>query len=279
MAKTRSQADAEREQRAVTREVRTHHQEIDRALRGANSRSKRAVAAVLAEQRDADHGGHKLAALANAWARPPSKNALWALRNIARAGRWAGRGSRHDPRGSATRSPATSDPAHAPFHFKLNQTHSGGAAAGAPENTSNGLKRAYRVSGIAETQAERVRLWSEIAKRAHTRCGFITLNFDGEPEFAREIPEAVPQWVDSGLCAADLLLRRATWRAVRSRVLLTICLARRLLCNGALRQERSRFTTSEGAQNGAINPRSPSGNCARGAEPVNDFETPAIAIY
>ena len=77
--------------------------------------------------------------------------------------------------------PATSDPAHAPFHFKLNQTHSEGAAAAHQKYIERPEACISSFGTIAETQAERVRLWSEIAKRAHTRCGFITLNFDGEP--------------------------------------------------------------------------------------------------
>ena len=196
MAKTRAQVQSEREEREVRSKVGAHDRDVARALRGANARSRRAVAAVLAEQRDASRQADTLGLIRCSWSRPPSAHVLWAAHNVARAGAWSYRHAKHDARG-VDRGPAgRDDDTQAPFHFRLNQTHFPGAAVAHQRYIERPKACISSFGTLAESQSERLRPWKEIGERTHVKAGSLRVRCEDEPGLTSEIIRAIPRWVD-----------------------------------------------------------------------------------
>ena len=115
------------------------------------------------------------------------------MRNVARAGTWSHRRAKHDPRGVRSAGSARNEDSNAPFHFRLNQTYSAGAAVAHQKYIERPEACVSSFGTLAESQSERLWLWKEIAERTHTKAGSVRVRFDDEPALAREIIRAIPR--------------------------------------------------------------------------------------
>ena len=205
---TEAQLDAQRKREANLARQRAAaiERETEAALRKASTRSRRAVAAVLMEQRE--NARSAITSVARAWSRAPSAVTAAAIANGTNSG-WskrAGRGASRPLGGSA-------DPRHTTFHFKLNETHDGGAARAHQRYIEREPACIATMGNLADTQAERERLWEAIAERGVTKKGSLRLDFTDSAPLAREVLNALPQWSSEGLIPA----RAARAVAVRAR--------------------------------------------------------------
>ena len=187
------EAYRQREAAATRRVAATIAGEEEQALRHASARTRRAVSAVLAEQREAD-SSFGAGGVAGAWERPPSATiaaCIRASRNSAWSGGRAGRGA-STPMGSAA------DPRHSTLHFALSQSHGAGAAQAHQRYIEREGACIASFGNLADSQAERVGLWDAIGDRAQTRSGTLTIDFTDDPDLAARVMEALPDPTDGG---------------------------------------------------------------------------------
>ena len=231
MASTKAQQEAQRQARAVTRE-RAHHAASGRyALRQASSRTRRAVAAVLAEQRS---GARSMRAAQNAftgWSRAPSRVVVRAVTRVHVNTRWA-RLSR--PKGEEFGAPGAirrPDPRHTTIHFALTNSHSKGAACAHQKYIERESACVASFGNLAETQAERVRFWDAVGERTQHKRGRVAIDFSDDPRIASEVLARCEEWTTRGVLSEDAV------NAVAAR-------ARRAM-QGALGEERDDGHTRE----------------------------------
>lgn len=121
-----------------------------------------------------------------AWRRPPLAYASAAVRFTAPNARWSSIGS------GTVGTPATADPRRTTFHFKLSQTDSTGAACAHQKYIEHPEACVSSFGTIADTQAERVRLWKEIGARSTGRAGSIRIRFEDDAETSRRVLGEIP---------------------------------------------------------------------------------------
>ena len=194
MPASRENENERRREAAATRQrAAAIAREDERALRRASARTRRAVSAVLAEQRAAA-GGLRPGAPAAAWLRAPSPSVM-ACVNAAGSAAWSTRAGR----GPSTPIGGGIDPRHSPIHFSLSQSHSAGAAAAHQRYIEREGACVASFGNLADSQAERVRLWEAIADCTHVKSGSMRIDFTDDPDLAKRVMDTLPDWTSSGL--------------------------------------------------------------------------------
>ena len=190
------QRQREKEAADTRRRAAQIARETEQSLRNAHRRTRAAVAAVLAEQRQDQGGptGGTGGAAARAWARRPSALISHALATGAMAG-W----SRRAGTGATAPLVGQSDPRHSTFHFKLSETHSGPTARAHQGYIERESACVSSFGTLGETQAERLRAWEAIAERSRRRTGTIRVDFSDDPTTAKRVLDSLPRWTDEGL--------------------------------------------------------------------------------
>ena len=196
MANTRElESERQREHAKAQRLARAIDRETESALRRASARSRRAVAAVLADQRENESSSRQ--GVARAWARAPGPIVSAAIASASASG-WSRRAG-----GGASRPLAgNTDPRHATFHFKLHETRDGGAARAHQRYIEREGATVSSLGNLASTQAERERLWEAVAERASDKSGKIQLDFTNEPELATQVLISLSDWTHARLLTA-----------------------------------------------------------------------------
>ena len=193
----------------VARRAAAIERELDTSLRRAHARTRRAIASVAAEQRDGDRRSASAAGAARAWARAPRPTLANAIARVRHAGPWAKVGRPEVPAGAAR---LTADgKAVSTFHFKLHQTYSTGAAKAHQKYIERETACVASFGTLADTYAERERIWQAIGDRSHGKRGTIQIDFTDDPDLAARVIEHVPQWLEE-----ELLTEKAA-RAVAAR--------------------------------------------------------------
>ena len=199
----------EREAAAVRSRAAQIQRETEQSLRNAHKRTRSAVAAVLAEQRH--NGAAALTAVPRAWARSPSSLTNAALATAGSTG-WSMRP------GSGATAPLSGapDPRHSTFHFRLGETHNPSVAHAHQIYIEREQACVASFGTIADTQAERLRVWDAMGERTRHANGTLRLDFKDRPELAAKVINALGQWTENGLLNAGAA--RAV--AVRARVVI-----------------------------------------------------------
>ena len=185
----------EREAAAVRSRAAQIQRETEQSLRNAHKRTRSAVAAVLAEQRH--NGAAALTAVPRAWARSPSSLTNAALATAGSTG-WSMRS------GSGATAPlgGAQDPRHSTFHFRLGETHNPSVAHAHQSYIEREQACVASFGTIADTQAERLRVWDAIGQHSRGKSGTIRLDFKDRPELAANVLNALGQWTEVGLLNA-----------------------------------------------------------------------------
>ena len=185
----------EREAAAVRQRAAKIQRETDRSLRSAHKRTRSAVNAVLADQRNI--GAAALSAVPRAWARAPTSLTNAALATAGSTG-WSVRP------GSGASAPlgGTQDPRHSTFHFRLGETHNPSVAHAHQSYIEREQACVASFGTIADTQAERERVWDAMGERVKRASGSVRLDFKDRPDLATHVLTQLGQWSEDGLLNA-----------------------------------------------------------------------------
>ena len=185
----------EREAAAVRQRAAQIQRETDRSLRSAHKRTRSAVNAVLAEQRHS--GAAALSIVPRAWARAPTSLTNAALATADSTG-WSVRP------GSGASAPlgGTQDPRHSTFHFRLGETHHPSVAHAHQSYIEREEACVASFGTIADTQAERERVWDAMGERVRRNNGTLRLDFKDAPQLATHVLESLAEWTEDGLLNA-----------------------------------------------------------------------------
>ena len=196
MAAASHEAQRRRDAASTRRIASAIERETDAQLRRASTRTRAAVTAVLAEEREhgATGGSGRARSVAAAWSRPPSGLLRNALTTHYNAG-W----SRRAGRGTSAGAQGEIDPRHSTFHFRLHQSHDPRASAEHQKYIERDTACIASFGTLDETQAQRIRVWQAIGERTTHKVGTVRVDFTESPEIAAHVLNALSDWQQRGV--------------------------------------------------------------------------------